>query len=127
MAHRMIRFRLACGMFRRSERQNFTAHNTAMRHALKMQLESGQSVLYGRSLSYQFLRQSGLPVARDRMYTILRELDPAGVEQRPFSLQKTPRSTYTVPGPNFLWSVDGHHKMSMYGIEIYAAIDGYSR
>jgi hypothetical protein len=32
-----------------------------------------------------------------------------------------------VPGPNFLWSIDGYLKLALYGIEIYAAIDAYSR
>lgn len=123
----MVRSGIACGMIRRTERSSFLAHDAVMRQELKKQLESGQSVLYGRGLTYQHLRRQGIPVARDRMYAILRELDPLGVEQRPFGLQKTPRDTYVVPGPNFLWSVDGHHKMSMYGIGIYAAIDGYSR
>lgn len=37
------------------------------------------------------------------------------------------RGSYTVPGPNYLWSIDGHLKLTNYGIEIYAAIDAYSR
>ena len=32
-----------------------------------------------------------------------------------------------MPGPNWLWSVDGYLKLEPYGIEIYAAIDAYSR
>lgn len=32
-----------------------------------------------------------------------------------------------MPGPNFLWSVDGYCKLSKVGIEIYAGIDAYSR
>ncbi|KAL6229678.1 hypothetical protein BDW75DRAFT_235014 [Aspergillus navahoensis] len=30
-------------------------------------------------------------------------------------------------GPNFIWSIDGYLKLAPYGIEIYAAIDAYSR
>jgi hypothetical protein len=37
------------------------------------------------------------------------------------------RGHYTVPGPNFLWSIDGYLKLVNYGIEIYAGIDAYSR
>ena len=33
---------------------------------------------------------------------------------------------FIVPGPNFIWSVDGHDKLSLYGIQIYASIDTYS-
>ena len=32
-----------------------------------------------------------------------------------------------IPGPNHLWAIDGHDKFRNYGIEIYAAIDTYSR
>ena len=34
---------------------------------------------------------------------------------------------YIVPGLDFIWSIDGHDKLSAWGIEIYAGIDGYSR
>lgn len=37
------------------------------------------------------------------------------------------RGEYLVPGPNFVWSVDGYLKLAPYGIEVYAAIDAYSR
>ena len=32
-----------------------------------------------------------------------------------------------MPGPNYLWSIDGYCKLSFFGFEIYAAIDAYSR
>jgi hypothetical protein len=32
-----------------------------------------------------------------------------------------------IPGPDHLWSIDGHDKLRNYGIEIYAGIDAYSR
>jgi len=32
-----------------------------------------------------------------------------------------------VPGPDYVWSVDGHLKFRDYKIGIYACIDGYSR
>ena len=37
------------------------------------------------------------------------------------------RGTYIVPGPNYICSIDGHIKLRQYGIEIYGAIDAYSR
>jgi hypothetical protein len=30
-------------------------------------------------------------------------------------------------GPNQLWCLDGHDKLSQYGIQIYPAVDAYSR
>ena len=32
-----------------------------------------------------------------------------------------------VPGPDYLWSIDGYMKLEPFGIEIYAGIDAYSR
>lgn len=114
-------------MRRRTDASNFTQHNAVMRAALQEQLTSGQTTLYGRRLSYSRLKQCGIPTARNRMYEILRELDPIGIAERPFGLQKTTRGTFKVAGPNRVLSVDGHHKLTSYGIEIYAGIDTYSR
>ena len=33
---------------------------------------------------------------------------------------------FIVSGPNFMWSVDGHDKLSPYSIQIYTGIDAYS-
>lgn len=37
------------------------------------------------------------------------------------------RGVYNAHGPNYVWSVDGHDKLSHWGFQIYGAIDGYSR
>jgi hypothetical protein len=37
------------------------------------------------------------------------------------------RGEYIIPGPNYLWSIDGYCKLNFYGFELYAAIDAYSR
>jgi transposase InsO family protein len=37
------------------------------------------------------------------------------------------RREYRVPGPNWLWAIDGHAKLIHAGIEIYGAINTYSR
>lgn len=63
---------------------------------------------------------------RDRLFAVVKQLDPDGVYRRANDLQRH-RGEYIVPGPNWLWSIDGHCKLNFYGIEIYAAIDAYSR
>ena len=123
----MQRLRLGLGMRRRFEHNHIPAHNQLMHNALREQLTQGHAYAYGRRHLYTSLKRAGIPVARDRMYEQLRVLDPAGIASRPFALQRIPRGTYHVPGPDFVLSVDGHHKMSEYGIEVYAGIDGYSR
>ncbi|KAH8725979.1 hypothetical protein GQ44DRAFT_759030 [Phaeosphaeriaceae sp. PMI808] len=44
-----------------------------------------------------------------------------------FSRRIRRRGEYIVPGPNWVWSIDGHEKLKPYGIQIYACIDAYSR
>jgi len=42
-------------------------------------------------------------------------------------MKPTHRRQAVFPGNNFIWSVDGHGKLLNWGIDIYAAIDGFSR
>jgi len=114
-------------MQRRFDHSDFEAHNSAIRTLLEKLLESGQTILYGRKYSYERLKQAGMPVVRDRMFQILKSIDPVGVTSRHLLLTTRPQDAYRVPGPNFVWSIDGYHKLSMYGIEIYAGIDAFSR
>ena len=51
---------------------------------------------------------------------------PEAVERRYKDMQRR-RGKYTVPGPDFIWSIDGYMKLEPCGIEIYAGIDAYSR
>ena len=37
------------------------------------------------------------------------------------------RRAYSVPGPNSLWHIDGHHSLVRWGFVIHGAIDGFSR
>lgn len=63
---------------------------------------------------------------RHRTFELLRELYPEGIRIRQTQKMRH-REAFTTPGPNFVWCADGHMKLEMYGIEIYAAIDVYSR
>ena len=62
---------------------------------------------------------------RDRLFAMVKRLDPDGVYRRANDLQRH-RGEYIVPGPNQLWLIDDYCKLSFYSIEIYAAIDAYS-
>lgn len=53
-------------------------------------------------------------------------MDPIGVENQWKGVNRH-HAQFTCPGPNWCWSIDGHLKLQMFGIEIYAAIDSYSR
>ena len=57
---------------------------------------------------------------------ILRDLDPRAIESRSLQAPRR-RRRYMVKGPNRVWSIDGHDKLSAYGFQIYGIIDAYSR
>jgi len=61
------------------------------------------------------------------MFCILHELDPVGIANRHLHVNYIPKGGYFVLGPNHVWSIEGHYKLSVYGIEIYAGVDAYSR
>ena len=67
-----------------------------------------------------------LSCLRDRLFAQYRTLVPDAVNRRLRDLQRV-RGEYIVPGPNLIWSVDGHDKLAEYGIEIYGAIDAHAR
>lgn len=60
------------------------------------------------------------------MYRLVRELDPNGHARRKERAQQH-RGAVILPGPNDVWSLDAYCKLEFWGIQIYAAIDGYSR
>lgn len=113
-------------MKRRHHADEWVAHNAVMRTALEQHIK-GQARSYGRRHTYSWLRHIGLSPARNRMYELIRELDPEGIASRPFPTEQIMRIDFRVEGPNKILSVDGHHKLSQYGIEIYAGIDAFSR
>ena len=85
-------------------------------------------MLHGRteSLYYQQYYISTNCINRDRLFAAIQKLDPLDITRRLYDLQRH-RGAYIVPGPNYLWSVDRYCKLQYWGIEIYTAIDAYSR
>ncbi|KAI1761882.1 hypothetical protein GGR53DRAFT_449456 [Hypoxylon sp. FL1150] len=82
---------------------------------------------YGRSYLYRLLRtRAGILVGRNRIYQIYKELYPAEVQRRR-EAGWSHRTEFQVPGPNWLWSLDGYAKLADFGFQIYACIDAYSR
>ena len=63
---------------------------------------------------------------RQSVARLLKEIDPRGSNARKKDLNRR-RAEYIVPGPDWLWSLDGHDKLAEWGFQIYAAIDAYSR
>lgn len=66
-----------------------------------------------------------LNVKRYTVLEVLRVVDPEGIESR--SRRRLRRRVYSVPGPNFLWHLDGYDKLKPFKFLIHGCIDGYSR
>ncbi|KAE8550133.1 hypothetical protein EYB25_008664 [Talaromyces marneffei] len=56
--------------------------NDLVRAEVQKQLNSGRIEGYGRGHLYRFFRLKGYNIARDRLYSIVQELDPDGVKRR---------------------------------------------
>ncbi|KAL6229002.1 hypothetical protein BDW75DRAFT_117457 [Aspergillus navahoensis] len=115
------------GLFRRTTNSMASqAQVEAVLSKLRTELKNGQLEGYGKTFLHQHFRSQGLFMARDCLYSLYRELAPTTVRRRLNNLQRH-RGAYIVPGPDFIWSIDGYLKLVSYGFEIYAAIDAYSR
>lgn len=66
-----------------------------------------------------------IKIKRDTVLRILQIVDPDGIEAR--SKYRLKRRLYRVPGPNFIWHIDGYDKLKPFGFAIHGCIDGYSR
>jgi hypothetical protein len=91
-------------------------------------LEEGTCRSYGRGFLQSYLRLNGYIAREDDVRDALAFHDAQGTQARRRGPDK--RRTdgeFITPGPDFLWCCDGHDKFRNYGIEIYAAVDAYSR
>ncbi|KAL2043709.1 hypothetical protein N7G274_003228 [Stereocaulon virgatum] len=81
---------------------------------------------YGRNFLYAHFRRSQYLVSRYRLWEAVRIVDPEGIALRTGDANRK-RGSYEVPGPNWIWSLDGYCKVELVEIQIYAAIDAFSR
>lgn len=63
---------------------------------------------------------------RKELRDALPVVDSLGSSSRQFGEMRR-KGRYEVKGPNRVWSVDGHDKLSRFGFQIYGSIDAYSR
>jgi len=63
----------------------------------------------GISMMHGHLRARGIFVSHKRVRNTLREVDPASSVLRWGLMAR--RRKYSVPGPNSLWHIDGHHAL----------------
>lgn len=91
-------------------------------------LTTGPGRSYGRQWAITYLRHRF--GHRARQYDVsnaLRLFDPEGVASRLPGMRIKRLENYITAGPDYLWCLDGHDKLAQFGIEIYAAVDAYSR
>ncbi|XP_069119686.1 uncharacterized protein [Argopecten irradians] len=79
----------------------------------------------GLSMMQGHLRAKGISVPKRLVQKILREMDPASSVLRWGLMAR--RRKYSVPGPNSLWHIDGHHALIRWRMVTHGGIDGFSR
>lgn len=109
------------GLKRKNIIENIPEIVTAMINELQ---DSGCCLGY-KSMWSRLKLKYGLQVYRETVLDLLQILDPEGIEER--SKYRLKRRLYSVPGPNFIWHIDGYDKLKPYGFAIHGCVDGYSR
>ncbi len=81
----------------------------------------------GRSYIMGHLRAAhSLRIQRQRVVDSINRIDKLGQGMRNRVGRKKLRRKYTVPRPNALWHIDGHHKLIAWGIVLHGVADGYT-
>ncbi|XP_016842846.1 uncharacterized protein LOC107981423 [Nasonia vitripennis] len=93
--------------------------------AIISELDSSGSDLGYKTLWRRLKLFYNLVVKRDTILDILRIVDPDGLAER--LRHRLRRRKYNVPGPNFIWHIDGYDKLKPFGFAIHGGIDGFSR
>ena len=79
----------------------------------------------GERMLIGYLRSRNIHIPRSCIRNSIHRIDPYGIEQR--RLTTIHRRTYHVEGPNYVWHMDGNHKLIRWKFVIHGSIDGYSR
>lgn len=81
--------------------------------------DSGEVMVAGH------LRSQGILVPRQRLRRILQAVDSVGIAAR--CTLHIRRRVYEAPSPNYVWHIDGLHKLIRWKFVIHGSIDGFSR
>ena len=63
--------------------------------------------------------------SRDQLFAAVCTIDPKAVRLWHQDVLRY-QGQYMIPGPNYLWSLDGYDKLKAYEIQVYACIDAHS-
>jgi hypothetical protein len=121
------RIRLKAGWLRASSGTKKAAKRAETQQQVENAISNGPARIFGRRWLITWLRLHGFKAHQVDVSSAQRLIDPNGVTSHQPGLRKARLENYVTSGPNFLWCLDGHDKFSQYGIQIYAAVDAYSR
>ena len=93
-------------------------------HLVKQFLQE-RGNLAGQTMLIRFLRSKGYRVQRKRIRKSLVRVNPENAALRLGHTIK--RRKYSVPWPNSLWHLDGHHSLIRWKFVVHGCIDGFSR
>lgn len=119
-------FRRQLGLYRRRTAEELEASREELRNFFEQYQHDQVLRSLGRGHLYTHLRQQQMNISRNVAYSVYREFFMDEVERRKQRLAYR-RTGWTSPGPDFVWSIDGHAKLARWGFEVYGAIDAYSR
>ncbi|KAJ7383363.1 hypothetical protein OS493_028441 [Desmophyllum pertusum] len=108
-----------------AERTGFTNIENTHLDGIVRAFMNVQGGLVGYSMVRGHLRSMSINVQRDRIRASISRVDPINCRLRWATVVS--RRAYSVPGPNSLWHIDGHHSLITWGFVIHGCIDGYSR
>lgn len=93
--------------------------DTVVRDIKSRHPAAGETMLKGH------INAKGIYVTRKRLRASIHRVDPDGVDARRLATIK--RRRYSVPSPNYIWHIDGTHKLIRWKFVCHAGIDGFSR
>ena len=96
-----------------------------IRQPIALELNGPGKLLGYRTMTRRLRRKYNLLVGRHTVRSLLKNIDPHGVNQR--RQRRFERRQYRCPGTNAVWHIDGYDKLALSGFCISGWIDGYSR
>jgi len=106
-------------------RRNNTSDVQDILHAIETELKGSGGIIGYRAMHQRLVNHHNLVIDKETVRTILRIVDPVGVENR--SKHRLKRRQYRSKGPNYIWHMDGYDKLKPFGFCIHGCIDGYSQ
>lgn len=92
---------------------------TAVLASKQQHANAGEVMIQGHLVS------KGVHVPRHKIRRAIHSVDPEGVKER--KQKPIKRRVYSVPCANYLWHIDGNHKLIRWWFVIHHGIDGFSR